>query len=59
MLRAAIVFFLIAIVAYLFGAFGVAGISMEAGRIFLFMFLVLAIVSFVINLFRGGKSPRI
>jgi len=44
-LRYAIVFFLLALLATIVGARGVAGISMEIARIFIFLFLVLAIVS--------------
>lgn len=58
MLNAAITFFVIALVAFLIGATGFAGISMEIGRTLLFVFLVLAVISFVISLVRG-KVPRI
>ncbi len=55
MLRAAIAFFVIAIVAFVFGAYGVAGLSAEIGRLLLFIFLALAIISFVVNLVSGRK----
>jgi len=55
MLNAAIAFFVIALVAFVLGATGVAGLSMEIGRILLIVFLVLAAISFVINLLRGRK----
>jgi Protein of unknown function (DUF1328). len=55
MLNAAIAFFIIAIVAFVLGATGVAGMSMEIGRLLLIVFLVLAVVSFVVNLLRGRK----
>ena len=58
MLNAAITFFVLALVAFLFGAIGFAGISMEIGRTFLFVFLILAIISFVANMVRG-KAPRV
>ncbi len=58
MLNAAITFFVIALVAFLIGATGFAGISMEIGRTLLFVFLVLAVISFVISLVRG-KAPRV
>src|SRR6476620_6496455 len=48
----AIVFFIIAIVAYVLGARGVAGMSAGIGRTLLFVFLVLAII-FVIVSFVG------
>ena len=57
MLRAAVAFFVLALIALLFGANGVAGISMEAGRLLLGIFLVLAIVSFVISLVSGKRTP--
>ena len=50
MLRAAIAFFILAIVAFVLGATGVAGLSMEIGRILLIVFLVLAIISFFMNM---------
>jgi len=56
MLRASIAFFVLALVALLLGASGIAGISMEIGRMLLFVFLVLAIVSFVASLISGRTS---
>lgn len=56
MLRAAIVFFVLALIAILFGANGIAGVSMEAGKLLLGVFIVLAIVSFVISLVSGKKT---
>jgi uncharacterized membrane protein YtjA (UPF0391 family) len=50
MLRAAIAFFILAIVAFVLGAAGIAGVSMEIGRMLLTIFLVLAVISFVIDL---------
>lgn len=50
MLRAAIAFFVLAIVAFVLGASGIAGISMEIGKLLLTVFLVLAVISFVIDL---------
>ena len=44
-----IVFFIIAIVAYVLGARGVAGMSAGIGRTLLFVFLVLAIIMVVIS----------
>ena len=58
MLNAAITFFVIALVAFLLGATGFAGVSMEIGRTLLFVFLVLAVISFVISMVRG-RAPRI
>lgn len=47
-LELALVFFVLAIVAALVGASGVAGISMEIARIFVLVFVVLAIASLVL-----------
>lgn len=58
MLRAAIIFFVLALIAFVLGATGVAGISMEIGRVLLFAFLVLAVISLVISL-ATGKKPRL
>lgn len=44
----AIVFFVLALLAALVGARGVAGISMEVAKILIFVFIVLAIVSLLL-----------
>ncbi|WP_323171087.1 DUF1328 family protein [Natrialba sp. PRR66] len=44
----AIVFFVLAIVAAAVGARGVAGISMEIARIFVLVFIVLAIIALLL-----------
>lgn len=44
----AIVFFVLAIIAGVVGMGGVAGISMSIARIFVFIFLVLAIISLLL-----------
>jgi uncharacterized membrane protein YtjA (UPF0391 family) len=49
----AIVFFILAILAYIFGANGVAGMSAGVGRSLLFVFLVLAIVFAIVGMFNG------
>jgi uncharacterized membrane protein YtjA (UPF0391 family) len=46
MLRWAVLFLVIALVAALFGFGGVAGVSMDAARILFFVFIVLAILAF-------------
>jgi uncharacterized membrane protein YtjA (UPF0391 family) len=58
MLRAAIAFFVLALVAMLLGASGIAGISVEIGRTLLFVFLILAVISFVASLITGRGGPR-
>ena len=45
----AIIFFIIAIVAYVVGARGVAGMSAGIGRTLLFVFLVLAVAVLIIS----------
>lgn len=60
MLRAALVFFVLAIVAYVLGASGIAGVSLEVGKLLLGVFLVLAIIGAVVGLIQGrGSSTRI
>lgn len=49
----AIIFFIIAIVAYVIGAQGLAGMSAGIGRTLLFVFLVLAIIFLIV-----GFIPR-
>ncbi len=48
----AIVFFIIAIIAYVLGARGVAGMSAGIGRTLLFVFLVLAVIVFIFSFVR-------
>ena len=51
LLYVAIAFFVIAIIAYLLGARGVAGMSAGLGRTLLFVFLVLAVIFLIVGLF--------
>lgn len=48
----AVVFFVIAIIAYVLGARGVAGMSAGIGRTLLFVFLVLAVIIFIFSFVR-------
>jgi uncharacterized membrane protein YtjA (UPF0391 family) len=60
MIRAAIAFFVLALIAFVLGATGIAGISMEIGKILIGVFLVLAVISIVVGLISGkrfGKLP--
>jgi uncharacterized membrane protein YtjA (UPF0391 family) len=50
----AIIFFVIAIVAYAVGAKGLAGLSAEIGRTLLFVFIILAIITFVFAFLHHG-----
>lgn len=56
MLRAAIAFFVLALVSMLLGAGNIAGVSMEIGRTLLFVFLVLAVISFVASMITGRRT---
>jgi uncharacterized membrane protein YtjA (UPF0391 family) len=50
LLSLAIVFFVVALVAYIFGARGVAGMSAGIGRSLLFVFLILAVLFAIIGI---------
>ena len=52
MLHYAIVFFVIALVAAVFGFGGIAAGAVEIGKILFFVFLVVAVVTFVMSLLR-------
>jgi uncharacterized membrane protein YtjA (UPF0391 family) len=56
MIRAAIAFFVLALVAYALGAYGFAGLSIDIGQALLVVFLVLALISFVFALATGKKT---
>jgi uncharacterized membrane protein YtjA (UPF0391 family) len=58
MLQAAIGFFVLALVAFFLGANGIAGLSMDIGRTLLYVFLILAVISFVTGMVRGGGRWR-
>lgn len=50
MLRYAVIFFIIALVAALFGFGGIAAGATEIAKILFFVFIIIAVVTFVINL---------
>jgi uncharacterized membrane protein YtjA (UPF0391 family) len=56
MVRAALAFFILALVAYVLGATGLAGMSVDIGQTLLVVFLVLAVISFGISLISGRNS---
>lgn len=58
MLRAALGFFVVALIAVVLGATGIAGVSMEIGRALLVVFLILAVISFVAGIV-SGRGPHI
>jgi len=57
MLRLALLFLVIALIAALFGFGVVADISFAAAKIFFFIFIVLAVIFFIGSLL-GGARPR-
>jgi uncharacterized membrane protein YtjA (UPF0391 family) len=58
MIRAAIGFFILGLLAILLGANNVGGLSIEVGKTLLFVFIVLAVLSGVVGLV-SGRSPKI
>jgi uncharacterized membrane protein YtjA (UPF0391 family) len=59
MLRLAVIFLVIALLAALFGFTGVAVISADAARLLFFIFLVLAVLSFLGGFLRGTPPPPV
>ncbi len=57
MLRAALMFFVLGLVAMLLGAGNIAGVSIEIGRTLLYVFLILAVISFIIGMV-SGRGPK-
>lgn len=57
MLRAAVLFFILGLVAIIFGATGFAGVTMDIGRTLLIAFLALAVITFLAGVM-GGNTPR-
>ena len=55
MLHYAVVFLVIALVAALFGFGGIAAGAVEIAKILFFVFVVLAVVTFIVSLVRKGK----
>mgnify|MGYP001604181925 FL=1 len=53
MIGAAVTFFTLAVVAVFFGAYGIAGLSMEIGKLLVAIFLILAVISFFVSIFTG------
>jgi uncharacterized membrane protein YtjA (UPF0391 family) len=52
MLHYAVVFFVIALIAALFGFGGIAAGAVEIGKILFFVFVILAVASFLFGLIR-------
>ncbi len=57
MLRAALAFFVIGILAFALGAGGIAGLSLDIGKTLLGVFLVLAVISLIYGMVTG-RTPR-
>ena len=57
MIRAAIAFFILALVAYIFGANGIAGMSMDIGNLLVVVFLIFAAISFIGGMITG-RNPK-
>ena len=55
MIRAALSFFILALFAFVLGAYGVAGMSMEIGKILLVVFFIFAAVSFIGAMLTGRR----
>lgn len=59
MLRAAITFFILGLISMVLGASGVAGLSIEIGKILLTVFLIFAVISFIASIVTGKKVSNI
>lgn len=59
LIRAAITFFLIGLLSLILGAYNFAGMSMEIGRMLLFAFIILAVISVVASLVQGRGPKRL
>ncbi len=61
MLRWAVIFFVIAIIAVVFGFTGIAVAAAQIARLlfFLFLFLVLFVVSLLLGVLRGRTPPAL
>ena len=59
MFRAAIAFFVLAILAFILGEAGIANVSMEIGHVLLVVFLVLAVFSFLGSIITGRNLKQI
>ena len=55
MLRAAIAFFVIGLLAIFLGANNIGGISIDLGKTLLFVFVALAVVSYIVSMVTGKR----
>lgn len=58
MLRYAVIFFAIALIAAFFGFSGIAAAAVDVARILFFIFIVLFLVSLLLGLVSRGRRPR-
>lgn len=58
MLRLALLFLVVALIAGLFAFGGVPALAHDAASILFYVFGVLAVLAFAVNLFRGEKTPQ-
>ena len=56
MLRASISFFIIGLLAVVLGANNIAGLSLEVGKLLLFVFVGLSVLSFLYTLITGRRT---
>jgi uncharacterized membrane protein YtjA (UPF0391 family) len=56
MIRASIGFFVLGLLALLLGANSVAGLSIEVGKMILYVFLVLSVLSFLASIVAGRRA---
>ena len=59
MLRGALAFFVIGLIAMALGAYNVAGVSLELGRTLLSVFLIFAVISFAASLFNSRSARKV
>jgi uncharacterized membrane protein YtjA (UPF0391 family) len=59
MLRAALAFFVIGLLAIVLGANNIAGISIDLGKTLLTVFVVLAVISFAVSLVTGRGTKHL
>jgi uncharacterized membrane protein YtjA (UPF0391 family) len=56
MIRAAVAFFILALLAYALGAGQLVGFSIEVGKILLITFLILSVISYAASLLITAKK---
>lgn len=57
MLRAAIMFFLMGLLTFLFGLYGIAGVTIDAGKLLFLVFVIFSALSFVAAI-TTGKTEK-